>query len=521
MKQFKLPDPGEGLVEAEIITWHVKVGDQVKINDILLEIETSKSLVELPSPYAGTVTALLVEEGQTVEVGTPIITIDDGVDDAPAPAPAAPGRPTTQDAVTQDSGDQDSVAGDVQDDAAPGPMLVGYGPKGDSGQRRRRRASSAEEPSAGQQLADSYRQAVPSRRADDVTPPHTITAEAHGDPLPEPGEAPHGTDMVLVGVDGPILAKPPVRKYAKTLGVDLSTVTGTGPGGVITRGDVEAAAALQQLWQQEAQRPRNSWVGEPGEPHVQDPQTSSTHGGSGPRLRGGEKRVPFKGVRKVTAEAVAESIVNHVHVTEWITVDVTATMQMVERLRSRRDFAHLRVSPLLVYAKAVCLAMANTPIINSSYDAETNEIVLHDDVNLGIAAATPRGLMVPNIKGASRMSLLELCESINSLVQVAKEGRLQPADYSGGTFTITNVGVFGIDSGTPIINRDESAILCMGSIERRPWVVGSGADERIEPRWVTTVSITFDHKLIDGEQGSRFLAEVAGILNDPQLALLY
>ena len=507
MKQFKLPDPGEGLVEAEIITWQVKVGDVVKVNDILLEIETSKSLVELPSPFAGTVTALLVEEGQVVEVGTPIITIDDGSDDAPAagPVPSEVVEGTT-----------------VTDSDAPGPMLVGYGPKADQGGRRRRRGAAAgEQGEAAQHLADSYSQSVPSRRADDVTPPHAVKAEAHGDPLPDPGEAPHGTEMVLVGVDGPILAKPPVRKYAKTLGVDLSTVTGTGPGGVITRGDVEAAAALQQLWEQEAARPRNSWAGGDEQAHVQDPQASSAHSGGAPRSKGGERRVPFKGVRKITAEAMQQSVNDHVHVTEWITVDVTRTMRMVERLRSRREFANLRVSPLLVYAKAVCLAMANTPIINSSYDAETDEIVLHDDVNLGIAAATPRGLMVPNIKGASRMSLLELCQSINSLVQVAKEGKLQPADYSGGTFTITNVGVFGVDSGTPIINRQESAILCMGAIERRPWVVGTGADERIEPRWVTTISIAFDHKLIDGEQGSRFLAEVAGLLNDPELALLY
>ncbi|MGJ6980563.1 dihydrolipoamide acetyltransferase family protein [Aestuariimicrobium soli] len=525
MKQFKLPDPGEGLVEAEIITWHVKVGDVVKVNDILLEIETSKSLVELPSPYAGTVTALLVDEGVTVEVGTPIITIDDGSDEEPS---AGGGESVSGSISDGDSGPAAPVASD-----APGPMLVGYGPKSESGGRRRRRSSAApqqEEAAAARHLADSYSQTVPSRRADDVTPPHAVHAEPHGEPLPDPGEAPHGTDMVLVGAEGPILAKPPVRKYAKTLGVDLSEVTGTGPGGVITRGDVEAAAALQQLWDDEATRPRNSWATTAdGQARVQDPPASSVHGGFGEQpgfdggrpTKGGERRVPFKGVRKVTAQAMEQSINDHVHVTEWVTVDVTRTMRMVERLRSRREFANLRVSPLLIYAKAVCLAMANTPIINASYDAETDEIVLHDDVNLGIAAATPRGLMVPNIKGASRMSLLELCQSINSLVQVAKEGKLQPADYSGGTFTITNVGVFGVDSGTPIINRDESAILCMGAIERRPWVVGEGADERIEPRWVTTISIAFDHKLIDGEQGSRFLAEVAGLLNDPELALLY
>ena len=223
----------------------------------------------------------------------------------------------------------------------------------------------------------------------------------------------------------------------------------------------------------------------------------------------------------VAAEAMVRSTNTHVHVTEWTTIDVTATMDMVERLRNRREFANLRVSPLLVYAKAVCLAMANNPDINTSWDEENQEIVYHGELNLGIAAATPRGLMVPNIKGAQRMSTLDLCRAINSLVQVSKEGRLQPADYHGGTFTITNVGVFGVESGTPIINGNESAILCMGSIERRPWVVGEGAEERLEPRWVTTISISFDHRLIDGEQGSRFLREVADLLAEPELALLY
>ena len=196
-------------------------------------------------------------------------------------------------------------------------------------------------------------------------------------------------------------------------------------------------------------------------------------------------------------------------------------MAMVERLRSRPEYAALRVSPLLLYAKACCLAMANNPDVNASWDEEAQEIVYHGEVNLGIAAATPRGLMVPNIKSAQQMSTLELCRAINSLVQVSKEGRLQPADYHGGTFTITNVGVFGIDSGTPVINGNESAILCMGAIDRRPWVVQRDGREVIEARWVTTVSMSFDHRLIDGEQGSRFLREVVDLLQEPELAMLY
>jgi pyruvate dehydrogenase E2 component (dihydrolipoamide acetyltransferase) len=209
------------------------------------------------------------------------------------------------------------------------------------------------------------------------------------------------------------------------------------------------------------------------------------------------------------------------HVTEWVTCDVTETMELMERLRNRRELAGVRLSPLLLVAKAVCLALGESPDLNAHFDADAQEIVLRGTVNLGIAAATPRGLLVPNIKDAQTLSLLELATAISELVSVAKEGRTQPADTAGGTFTLTNVGVFGVDAGTPILNPGETGILCLGTVARRPWVVGSGADERIEPRWVTTLALSFDHRAVDGEQGSRFLARVAGILSDPGLALLF
>ena len=500
MREFKLPDPGEGLVEAEIVAWHVAEGDEVTVNQVVLEIETSKSIVELPIPWAGRVEKILVPVGQTVPIGTPVVVIDDGSGE---PAPTA-----GQDVTDQDAADQD----------APEPMLVGSGPKPEQGRRRRRGGNGTGQ--AKQALADAYGQTAPSRRPDDVHEAHAVSAEATGDPLPGPGEPVRSSELVLAGGADPTLAKPPVRKLAKQLGVDLDELVGTGPHGSITRADVEAAAAIAALQQQRITGPGTEPHRGASEDYVTNPPRRDA--GQGGRYRSaGERRVPIKGVRKVTAKAMVDSVNTHVHVTEWVTVDVTATMDMVEALRSRREFANLRVSPLLLYAKAVCLAMQNTPEINTSWDEENQEIVFHGDVNLGIAAATPRGLMVPNIKGAQQMSTLELCRAINSLVQVSKEGRLQPADYHGGTFTITNVGVFGVESGTPIINGNESAILCMGSIDRKPWVVGSGADERIEPRWVTTISISFDHRLIDGEQGSRFLRDVADLLQNPQLAMLY
>jgi pyruvate dehydrogenase E2 component (dihydrolipoamide acetyltransferase) len=176
---------------------------------------------------------------------------------------------------------------------------------------------------------------------------------------------------------------------------------------------------------------------------------------------------------------------------------------------------------LLIIAKACLLALGRTRSMNATWDEQAQEIVQHGRVNLGIAAATPRGLVVPNIKQAQALTLRELAAAMQQLIMVARDGRTQPADQSGGTFTITNVGVFGIDAGTPILNPGESGILAIGAISRKPWVVGSGTDERIEPRWVTTLAVSFDHRIVDGEQGSQFLADVAGILRDPGTALLF
>lgn len=509
-RQFLLPDPGEGLLEAEIVAWRVAEGDVIDVNDVLVEIETAKSLVELPSPFAGTVTGLLVAEGTSVEVGTPIVEIEDG----------------------------EQAADD------PEPNLVGYGASDASPRRRRRGKASPDRASAADALSAAYDQHAPGRRADEVQPATTVHAQASGDPLPTPGKPPAESQLVLASDPASAKAKPPVRKYAKDLGVDLSEVVGTGPDGTITRRDVEAAAAFRYLDEQPRQGRilndqasfqqapfQGSASSDAGPSHAGTSFTGSSFGGGfGPTegLGGfdpfqgrGERRVPIKGVRKVTAENMVRSVRTHVHVTEWVTVDVSGTMEFVETLKSRREFAGLRVSPLLVYAKAVCLALGRNPDLNTSWDEERQEIVYHGEVNLGIAAATPRGLMVPNIKGAQRLGLLQLCQAVNQLVQVARDGKLQPGDYSNGTFTITNVGVFGIDAGTPIINGNESAIFCMGSIERRPWVVGEGPTERVEPRWVTTLAVAFDHRIIDGEQGSRFLHDVASILAEPALALLF
>jgi 2-oxoisovalerate dehydrogenase E2 component (dihydrolipoyl transacylase) len=491
VQTFRLPDPGEGLVEADIVTWRVAVGDKININDVLVEVETSKSVVELPTPYAGTVTALLVNEGDTVDVGTPIVTIDDGV-------------PASDDA----GGSGDSAVEEAAADESRVPNLVGYGARSTQAKRRPRRppATDGETGEAHDRVAASFSTGAPVSRRADQREPLTSTEEssapkASGPPLPGPGPA--TKEPVLTGVGA--LAKPPVRKLAKDLGVDLGSLSGTGIGGVITREDVERAAR------------------EEAEPELREAAAISPAEAEQPSGDRGktETRVPIKGVRKATAQAMVQSAFTAPHVSISTTCDVSATIELVERLRQRREFRDLKVSPLLIVAKAVLLAISRTPELNSAWDEPAGEIVIKHAVNLGIAAATDRGLVVPNIKGAESLSLDQLAEAINSAVDTAREGKIQPAEMAGGTFTITNIGVFGIDAGTPILNPGESGILCIGQIARRPWVVGSGTDERIEPRWLVTLTLSFDHRLADGEQGSTFLADVASILSDPGLALLF
>jgi 2-oxoisovalerate dehydrogenase E2 component (dihydrolipoyl transacylase) len=498
IKNFRLPDPGEGLVEADIVTWRVAVGDQIKINDIVVEIETSKSLVELPSPYAGTVHSLLVNEGDTVDVGRPIIAIDDGIGAEPAAADLVPAVPEPED----DSDDVDPVRAEVPGERVA--MLVGYGPKTGESKRRPRKAAAVDTGSAevhDELAAATFATDAPvSRRADnrEALQPGAANGGSGAAPLPSPGlsqPAPRTTNAA-------VLAKPPVRKLAKDLGIDLAALTGSGPGGVITRDDVTSASSPETL-----SEPSDKTVSVEAPP-ITVPANDVT-------------RVPIKGVRKATAEAMVQSAFTAPHVSEWVTCDVSATMDLVERLKGRRDFADIKVSPLLLVAKAVCIALAHTPELNANWDSAAQEIVMRRSVNLGIAAATPRGLVVPNIKSAQGMGLADLARAMSNLVTTARAGRTQPAEMSGGTFTITNIGVFGVDAGTPILNPGESCILCLGQITRRPWVVGTGADERIEPRWVTTLAVSFDHRMADGAQGSTFLADVAAILGDPALALLY
>lgn len=491
MADYLLPDVGEGLTEAEIVSWRVKEGDVIEINDIVVEIETAKSLVELPSPYAGTVTALLVAEGETVPVGTPIISIGDP--SAVPPTPPAPAAPV-------DIGEID-LSNPAASGGGEGESLVGRN-KADRGPLRRPRKGSVTpwtEAAAATQMQVQGAFAPGGAQSQDVVEADEPAVPASSVPTGESARAEFVPEKALSGAEARVLAKPPVRKLAKDLGVDLSRLTATGPNGSITREDVTSASAPARTSYDEGARGHGSYDA------------------TGER----ERREPIKGVRKMMGQAMVDSAFTAPHVTEWVTVDVTRTMEFVERLKQHRDFREVRVSPLLVLARAAMLAMRRTPEVNSFWDEAAQEIVFKNYVNLGIAAATPRGLVVPNVKDAEQLALVDLAAALNQLAATAREGRTQPADMSGGTFTITNVGVFGVDAGTPIINPGESAILCFGAVRKQPWVVSENGVDQIVVRQVTQLALSFDHRHVDGEKGSRFLSDVAAIMEDPAAALRF
>ncbi len=457
-REFKMPDVGEGLTEAEILKWFVQPGDTVADGQVVCEVETAKAAVELPIPFDGVVHELRFPEGTTVDVGQVIISVDvaPGSDEeAPVPAPV-------QEPV--------EAAAPAPADEPKGrtPVLVGYGVAESSTKRRPRKGSAAPEAAV-------------------VAAAVQAELNGHGAPAPAP-EAPVGRP----------LAKPPVRKLAKDLGIDLATVVPTGKDGIITREDVHAAAAPA------ASAPAQAPVAEPATASA--PETPATAGSAR------ETRIPVKGVRKAIAQAMVGSAFTAPHVTEFVTVDVTRTMKLVAELKEDKDMAGVRVNPLLIIAKALLVAIKRNPEVNAAWDEANQEIVQKHYVNLGIAAATPRGLIVPNIKDAHDRTLPQLAAALGELVATARDGKTSPAAMAGGTVTITNVGVFGVDTGTPILNPGESAILAVGAIKLQPWVHKG----KVKPRQVTTLALSFDHRLVDGELGSKVLADVAAILEQPK-----
>jgi pyruvate dehydrogenase E2 component (dihydrolipoamide acetyltransferase) len=445
---FNLPDVGEGLTEAEIVSWKVAPGDTVSVNQVICEIETAKSIVELPCPFAGTVEQLLAKEGDTVGVGMPIISVQsEGSVLVAGPIttsiPIVPESASTHQAVAD-------IAASVASDENK-PNLVGYGSASHGGTRR--------------------------KRATGITTPAVVPSATTSIPVSPVAAASVSTDVI---------AKPPIRKLAKDLNVDLSKVQATGLAGEITREDVVNAASQASVFR-----------------NLKTPAVPSER----------EERIPVKGVRKAIATAMVQSAFTAPHVSIFVDVDATRTMEYVKRLKASTDFAGVKVTPLLLMAKAMMWAVRRNPTVNSTWT--DTEIIVHNFVNFGVAAATPRGLIVPNIKDADKMSMLELAQALEQLAATAREGKTTPEDMKDGTITITNIGVFGVDTGTPILNPGQVAIVALGSIRPKPWVVNN----EIVIRQVTTIGATFDHRVVDGDVASRFVQDVASVIEEPALLL--
>ncbi|MFI9414801.1 dihydrolipoamide acetyltransferase family protein [Nocardia gamkensis] len=418
--EFRLPDLGEGLADAELVSWAVAVGDVVELNQPIADVETAKAVVSLPSPFAGRVVELLARPGDTVAVGAPLIRV------------------------------RAAGADDAASDTGRTSVLVGYGPEAEATSRRR-----------------------------PVGPPsHSVSPPGEADTEPRrPGNA---------------AATPAARKLARELGLDLWFIAGSGPGGAVTVEDVRGAVPVSQ-------------------PHPAAPATVPGADSEAVRPSAREERTPISGIRKRTATAMSNSARTIPQAAAFVTIDCTASMELLDHLRSTKSFAGLTLTPLALVAKAALAALADFPGMNVCWDEAAGEIVTKHYVNLGIAVATERGLLVPNIKEAHTLSLRDLAREIAWLAETARAGGATTAELRGGTFTITNIGVFGVDTGVPLVNPGESAILCLGSIRKQPWVVR----DEIAVRWVTTLGVGFDHRVIDGEQAARFLATTAGFLEDP------
>ncbi|MGM7666680.1 dihydrolipoamide acetyltransferase family protein [Microbacterium sp. A93] len=563
MEIFTLPDVGEGLTEAEITEWKVAVGDTVAVNDVLCEIETAKSLVELPSPYAGTVAELMAPTGETIEVGAPIIGIATAASPGSSSVPhhSDPAEPSSLSAgrgtmgvagaavdagytlpeaagdtaehgvgeeapVPADGGDPAGGSAEAAGSDNSGAALTGSGPKADAATRRPRKPSSAPAgqagPAASKPPAPSGQAAVaPSwsprlREESAALPAATLPAAslpASAQP-PAPAAAqptaaatrglklPAAVGQLMAagrerqtevaGLFERVLAKPPVRRIAKELGVDLTQVRATGQFGEVTRTDVENYLAERET---NIDTSASFWMPDGGD------NESRT------------ERIRVKGVRKATAAAVSDSYRDAPHVSIFVDVDASRTMEFVKRLKTSREFEGVKVTPLLILAKAVIWAAARNPHVNATWTDD--EILVKHYMNLGIAAATPRGLLVPNVKNANELSLRQLAEALGTLARRAKDGKTQPSEMADGTISITNIGALGIDTGTPIINRGEVAIVAFGTIRQKPWVVSG----EVIPRWITTLGGSFDHRVVDGDLSARFMADVAAIMEEPALLL--
>lgn len=440
MAQFRLPDLGEGLEEAQLVQWLVHEGDTVQLNQPLAQVETAKALVDIPSPFAGTVTALHASPGDTVPVGAPLLTISE------TSAAAAAAQPS------------------VASGEGTGPVLVGYGSEGPAqAYVRRRRAPSASAP-AGSAAPSSATPATPAAVAAPAAP-----------------AAPSG--------DAAGRASPLVRKVAAERGIDLSTIRGTGPGGRIRLEDLDATT--------------------PAAPASAPPSTPAATAED-------EERISTVGLRKAIAARMVRSATTIPQFTEYNLFDASALVALRDRLRTDPAYAGVKLSFLPFFVRALVQAVRAYPILNSRWDEEGNAIVVKRTLHVGIATDTVRGLLVPVIHHAGDMDLPAIAAEAERLITLARDGKLDAGALTGGTITITNVGAAGpVDTGAPLINPPEACVVGFGAIKPRPTAVG----DRVEVRPGCWISISCDHRIVDGATAAQFMGALVSALEQPEVLL--
>jgi pyruvate dehydrogenase E2 component (dihydrolipoamide acetyltransferase) len=440
MPAFLLPDLGEGLTEAEIVTWHVQAGDTVTVDQLIVEVETAKAVVEVPVPFAGRVAALHGQPGDVVAVGEPLVTVDTA------------DRFAEPDVVTAPAGPDQAVES--------GNVLIGYGTS--SGRRRRHRATRSSA-------------AIPAPRS-----PAAGTAAMGGSSVP--AIAPNGRLPV---------ASPLIRQLARNAGVDLTAIRASGRGGLITRADVDEAINAHQA----------------GPAAVPEPAPTVPPAAGSAEVT----RIPIRGLRKSVADKLSRSRREIPEATVWVDVDATEMLRLRAALNA--DESAPRISLLALLSRFTILALHRYPELNAKIEGD--EIVMSPPVHLGFAAQTDRGLMVPVVRDAQVHTLEQLSTAVAERTRRAREGTLGPAELTGGTFTVNNYGVFGVDGSAAIINHPEVAILGIGRIIPRPWVV----DDQIVPRQLTELTLAFDHRVCDGGTAGGFLRFIADCVESPANAL--
>jgi 2-oxoisovalerate dehydrogenase E2 component (dihydrolipoyl transacylase) len=511
MPDFLLPDLGEGLDDAEVVAWHVAVGDHVTVDQVIAEVETAKAVVEVPVPYPGIVTKLHAQPGETLSVGQPLVTVTTAADEPAGfrePGVVTPDR--SSDPLGRDrgehrgarrgdsvgvSGDSAGVSGGTGGEEASGSVLIGYGTTAAPPRRRRGTRRAAATAVAGDRAAT----AAPAARAASA-----VVAGDRAAATTRPRSASEASTVTSASPltparRGPVaVISPLVRKIARDAGLDLASIQPTGPEGVVSRRDVRLAIAERPAKPQDS-----ALAGTAPASAVQQAEQAE--------LGGALRRIPLKGARRAAADKFARSRREIPEATVWVDVDATELVE-TRRLLNERD-PQRPVSLLALLARFAVAGLRRYPELNAR--VEPAEIVISDRVNLGFAAQTEHGLVVPVVADAHLLSTRDLSARLAERTAAARERRLAPTDLAGGTFTVNNYGVFGVDGSAAIINHPEVAILGMGRVIDRPWVV----DGRLEVRKVTELTLSFDHRACDGGTAGGFLRYVADCIESPAAAI--